>query len=129
MSMITSTSPHSVGVTADRLEAALRNRGIELFARVDHGGGARAAGLELADEELLIFGDPHAGTPLMQSDPTVGYELPLRVLVWDAGGETKLGYQPPPELADGYAVADRLEALERMGGLLAQLVAEAGASD
>jgi uncharacterized protein (DUF302 family) len=124
MSLTTTNSPHSVGVTSDRLVAALDRRGITVFARVDHAGGARAVGLELADEELLIFGDPRAGTLLMQSDPEVGYELPLRVLVWDAGGQTKVGYQAPVELADDYAVADREEILGRMAALLEDLIAE-----
>jgi uncharacterized protein (DUF302 family) len=81
MSLTAAESPHSVSETMDRLVAALDRRGIAVFARVDHGGGARAAGLE-RDEELLVFGDPRVGTLLMQADPTIGYELPLRALVW-----------------------------------------------
>jgi uncharacterized protein (DUF302 family) len=61
----------------------------------------------------------------MQSDPEVGYELPLRVLVWDAGGETRIGYRPPTELSVVYRLADRVVVLERMTELLEQLVAEA----
>lgn len=124
MSLTTTNSPHSVRVTSDRLVAALDRRGIAVFARVDHAGGARAVGLGLADEELLIFGDPRAGTLLMQSDPEIGYELPLRVLVWDAGGQTKVGYRAPMEVAEGYAVADREEILGRMAALLKDLIAE-----
>jgi uncharacterized protein (DUF302 family) len=125
--MRTSDSPHSVRVTADRAVAALERRSITLFARVDHGGGARAAGLELADEELLIFGDPRAGTGLMQSDPRVGYELPLKLLVWDANGQTLVGYRPPQELAGEYELAECADVLERMDGLLGQIVAEIAA--
>jgi uncharacterized protein (DUF302 family) len=124
MSLTVHDSPDGVGATMERLIAAVNSRGITVFARVDHGGGARAAGLQLAKEELLIFGDPRAGTPLMQSDPEIGYELPLRVLVWDSGGQTRVGYRPPSELADRYAVADRAEVLARMDALLEQLVAE-----
>jgi uncharacterized protein (DUF302 family) len=120
-------SPHPVAATADRLVAALEARGITLFARIDHAGGARAAGLALADEELLLFGDPRAGTPLMQEDPQAGYELPLRVLVWAAGGETLVGYRPPTELAERYALGARSELLARMRKLLEELVAEATA--
>jgi beta-galactosidase len=109
----------------DRLLGALDRRDIEVFARVDHGGGARAAALELADEELLIFGDPGVGTLLMQQDPGVGYELPMRILVWDDGAETKVAYRPASELANGYALADRTAVLERMDRLLAELVSEA----
>jgi uncharacterized protein (DUF302 family) len=127
MPMTASDSPHSVATTMDRLVAALERRGIAVFARVDHGGGARGAGLRLAEEEVLIFGDPRVGTPLMQDDPEIGYELPLRVLVWDADGQTKVGYRAPVELADSYAVADREEVLRRMGALLEALVAESTA--
>src|SRR5436190_23099123 len=85
-------SPHTVHETTDRTAAALQRRSITIFARVDHGAGAREAGLKLPDEELLIFGDPKAGTLLMQIDPTFGYEPPLRLLVWDVGGQTMIGY-------------------------------------
>ncbi len=121
-------SPHSVRDTADRAVAAIESRGITLFARVDHGGGARAVGLELADEELLVFGDPRGGTPLMQSDATVGYELPLRLLVWDAAGTTMVGYRPPRELAGEYALAGREDVLDLLGGLLAQIAAASAAA-
>ena len=115
MPLTTANSPHSVVLTMGRLVAALDRRGIAVFARVDHGGGARGAGLQLAEEEVLIFGDPGVGTLLMQDDPEIGYELPLRVLVWDAGGQTKIGYHAPAELAASYEVADHKEILQRMG--------------
>src|ERR1700683_2553911 len=83
MPLTTVKSPHAVAQTADRLAAALEHRGIELFARRALGAGARQPGMDLRDEELLVFGDPRAGTPLMQEDPAIGYELPLRVLIWD----------------------------------------------
>ena len=124
MPLTTANSPHSVRTTVDRLVAALSARGIAVFARVDHGGGARAAGLELADEELLIFGDPRVGTVLMQGDPEIGYELPLRVLAWDVNGQTRIGYRAPLEVAEGYAAASQTEVLARMGALLEALVAE-----
>jgi beta-galactosidase len=111
----------------DRLVAALARREIAVFARVDHGGGARAAGLELAQEELLIFGDPQVGTLLMQSDPEIGYELPLRVLVWQAAGRTQIGYRSPAELAGEYEVGVQAETLTRIGRLLEELVGESTA--
>jgi len=129
MALVLQTSPYSVRTTIDRVTDSLAARGIEVFARIDHGAGARAAGLELPDEEVVIFGDPRSGTPLMQDDAAIGYELPLRLLAWDAGGETRVGYRPPPDLADDYAVADRSEGLERMRGLLEAIVAESVASE
>jgi beta-galactosidase len=125
MTLTFAESPHAVRPTSDRLVAALHRRELTLFARVDHGGGARAAGLALPDEELLIFGDPRAGTLLMQADPEVGYELPLHVLVWEAGGGTRIGYRHPIELRERYDVEARAEVLDRMGALLEELVAEA----
>jgi uncharacterized protein (DUF302 family) len=129
MSLTAARSAHSVPATVDRLIGALGRRGITVFARIDHAAGARKAGLELADEELVIFGDPRAGTPLMQADPAVGYELPLRLLVWDAGGQTMIGYRRPTELRDDFALADQLETLRRMDNLLAQITAEAARPD
>jgi uncharacterized protein (DUF302 family) len=124
MSLRTVPSPHPVGGTVDRIVSALGARGITVFARVDHAAGAREAGLELPDEELLIFGDPRVGTLLMQADAGVGYELPLRLLVWDADGQTTIGWRPPAELGDQYRLDERSEVLQRIEGLLEQLVAE-----
>jgi uncharacterized protein (DUF302 family) len=129
MSLTTVRSAHNVPATVDRIIAALGRRGINVFARIDHAAAARKAGLELADEELVIFGDPKAGTPLMQADATVGYELPLRLLVWDAGGQTQIGYRPPTELGDDFALAAQLETLRRMESLLEQITAESSRPD
>ncbi len=124
MSLTTVKSADSVSSTVDRLIAALSKRGTKLFARIDHAAGARNAGLELADEELVIFGDPRVGTLLMQSDPAIGYELPLRLLIWDAAGQTMIGYRRPTELRDDFALGDQLEILRRMENLLEQITAE-----
>lgn len=125
--LATARSPHTVAETVDRLVSALQKRGVRVFARINHAAGARSVGLELPDQEVLIFGNPQVGTPLMQSDPTVGYELPLRVLTWDADGQTMVGYRPPSELVKDYSVAEQTASLETMTGLLEQLVAESTA--
>lgn len=114
-----------VAEVVDQLAAAIERRGITIFARVDHAAGAREAGLEMPDEELLIFGDPRAGTTLMQADATVGIDLPLRVLVWDDGGVTRLAYHDPVAAAREYRLAGQEAVLVRMQGLLAALIAEA----
>jgi uncharacterized protein (DUF302 family) len=129
MSLTTVKSGYSVPATVDRLLAALGRRGITVFAPIDHAAGARKAGLTLADEEVVIFGDPRAGTLLMQTDATVGYELPLRILVWDAGGQTMIGYRKPTELRDDFALGDQLEILQRMEHLLEQITAEISRPD
>ncbi len=122
--MNTSTSPHSVSETAERAVQALASRGVELFARIDHAGAARAVGLELADEVVLVFGNPRGGTLLMQADPRAGYSLPLRLLVWDAGGETIVGYLRAAELLADYELAGKDEVMGQMDGLLEQVVGE-----
>lgn len=129
MSLRTESSPHSVAETVERLLGALDARGIAMFAQVDHAAGARDAGLDLPDEVVVIFGDPRAGTPLMQEDASVGYELPLRLLVWDSGdGQTTVGWRPPTELARDYDLSGHAEVLQRMEGLLEQLAAESAAA-
>jgi uncharacterized protein (DUF302 family) len=111
--------------TVGRLVEAIERRGLTVFARIDHALAAREAGLELADEEVVLFGNPRAGTPLMQSDPRIGLELPLRMLVWADGANAMLGYGDPRELAGSYDVAEHQPTLEQMATLLADLATEA----
>jgi uncharacterized protein (DUF302 family) len=76
-------SPHSVDQTVERLEAILREKGILLFALVDHGGEAAKVGMKMPPTKLLIFGKPQAGTPLMLAAPRIAIDLPLKILVWE----------------------------------------------
>jgi len=108
-----------------RLIEAVEQHGLALLARVDHAAGARAAGLELASEEVLYFGNAAAGTPLMQSDPRVGIELPLRMLIWRDPDGTRLAYHDPRELSQSYDLAGGTDTLEKMNALLGQLAAAA----
>jgi uncharacterized protein (DUF302 family) len=86
--------------TMDRLAAAVRDKGMTIFARIDHAAGATEAGLALPPTELLIFGNAKGGTPLMQSAQTIGIDLPLKALVWqDSAGRTWLSYNDPLWLA------------------------------
>jgi uncharacterized protein (DUF302 family) len=90
------TSPHGVAETIERLEALLKERSVMIFARIDFSGDAARAGLTLRPEQMLIFGNPKAGTPLMQSVPVAGLDLPLKALVWeDAEGRTQIAYNDP----------------------------------
>ena len=87
------TSQHSVTTTLERMESLLKERGVMIFARIDFSGDAARAGLTMRPEQMLIFGNPKAGTPLMQSAPAVGLDLPLKALVWqDANGQTQVAY-------------------------------------
>jgi uncharacterized protein (DUF302 family) len=86
--------------TMNRLEAAVKAKGMTVFARIDHAAGATAVGLSLRPTEVLIFGNAKAGTPLMQSVQTIGIDLPLKALVWqDTPGNTWLSYSDPAWLA------------------------------
>jgi uncharacterized protein (DUF302 family) len=107
----------SVQVEA-RLREALDAHGLQLFARIDHATGVRKASVELNPNVLLIFGNTSVGTPLMQADPRVGVELPLRMLIWEDGGGTHVGYLDPRELADRYGLDGQQQTLERQAAVL-----------
>jgi uncharacterized protein (DUF302 family) len=77
-------SPHNFADTVQRLEKAIEARGLVMFAKVDHAEAAQKAGLTLRPTQVLIFGNPKSGTPLMQTNPTVAVDLPLKALVWQA---------------------------------------------
>jgi len=124
--MVTKRSVSGYDETVRRLVEAVESRGLTVFARIDHAAGAREAGLELAAEQVVLFGNPRAGTPLMQSDPRIGVELPLRILIWAEASGVLLGYRDPRELAGRYDIAaEQQPILEQMATLLGQLVDEA----
>ena len=102
---------HSVAETTDRLEALLKERGILVFARIDFSGDAAKAGLTMRPEQLLIFGNPKAGTPLMLASPIAGLDLPLKALVWeDADGATWIAYNDPQYVIRRHDLAPTLAA-------------------
>jgi uncharacterized protein (DUF302 family) len=106
---------------------AIADRGLTVFAQLDHASAAREIGMELADEVVLVFGNPRAGTPLMQEDPRIGIELPLRLLVWDDGNQTIVGYNDPRDLANLYGITRQAATLDVMSSLLAEIAYEAAA--
>ncbi|MBV9802504.1 MAG: DUF302 domain-containing protein [Solirubrobacterales bacterium] len=106
--LTTKVSPVSVAETVARLSKLVTDRGLKLFGVIDHSGEAHAVGLELRDTKVLIFGNPRAGTPVMQAAPQAALDLPLKVLVWDDGGQTKLTYTAPAALAARYEVPAEL---------------------
>jgi uncharacterized protein (DUF302 family) len=124
-SLVVKRSISSYSDTTRSLLAAIERRGLTVFARIDHAAAAREAELELADEEVVLFGSPRAGTPLMASDRQIGIELPLRILVWRDGSDVLLAYSDPRDLADEYDVAEHRSTLEQMAKLLEQLTGEA----
>jgi uncharacterized protein (DUF302 family) len=100
LGLTTIKSSHGPQDTMNRLEAAVKAKGMTVFARIDHSAGASAAGLSLNPTEVLIFGNARGGTPLMQAVQTIGIDLPLKALVWqDTSGSTWLSYNDPAWLA------------------------------
>ena len=106
--MVTKSSPRSVEDTVARLRGIVEEKNLKLFAVFDHSGEAAAHGLELRDTKVVVFGNPVAGTPVMAAVPEAALDLPLKVLVWDDGGQTKVGYTSPAELAERYGLDDEL---------------------
>jgi uncharacterized protein (DUF302 family) len=112
--------------TVARLVAAIERRDLTIFARIDHSELARRVDLHLLPVEVVLFGNPGIGTPLMLSDPRVGIDLPLRMLVWEDGvPEALVGYHDPHELAGRYDLTEHRATLDRMAELLAGISAEA----
>lgn len=120
-------SPHNAKATMDRLESVVKERGLNVFARIDHAAGASKIGKTLRPTELLIFGNPQGGTPFMECAQTVGIDLPLKALVWDdAAGQTWLSYNDPAYLGQrhGAAQCPSVEALRKaLAGLSQAAVA------
>jgi uncharacterized protein (DUF302 family) len=123
--MVIRSSNSGFSATVTSLPAAIESRGLTLFAQVDHAAGAAEAGLELEDEVVVSFGNPRAGTPLMQAGRRIGIELPLRMLVWRDGDQVSLGCLDPHELAETYRLAGHETTLDQMAALLEALAAEA----
>lgn len=109
--------------TMNRLDTAVKAKGMTVFARIDHAAGAMAVGLPLRPTEVLIFGNAKGGTPLMQSVQTIGIDLPLKALVWqDAAGDTWLSYSDPDWLAKRHGLSSGIEtAVGTLAGALAAL--------
>ena len=100
-------SPYPASATMDRLEEIVKQRGLNVFARIDHAAGAAKVGKKLRPTELLIFGNPQGGTPFMECAQSVGIDLPLKALVWeDEAGQVWLGYNDPSFLARRHDAAD-----------------------
>jgi uncharacterized protein (DUF302 family) len=103
--LTTVKSSYAPQETMNRLEAAVKAKGLTVFTRIDHAAGASAAGLSLRPTELLIFGNAKGGTPLMQAVQTIGIDLPLKALVWqDAAGDTWLSWNDPAWLTARHGV-------------------------
>jgi uncharacterized protein (DUF302 family) len=97
--MVAIKSAHSAKVTMDRFEAAVKAASMNIFARVDHAAGAQRIGKSLRATEVLIWGSPQGGTPMLECSQTVGIDLPQKTLVWqDQIGDVYLAWNDPVHL-------------------------------
>ena len=106
--IVTKCSPRSVPETVQRMSELASAKGLKLFTVIDHSGEAAANGLELRDTKVVVFGSPVAGTPVMQAAPLAALDLPLKILVWDDDGQTRVSYTAPAELGVRYGLTDEL---------------------
>ncbi len=124
--MIKKKSQFNVSVTLDRLESILNEKGIKPVARVDHAAAARSVDMELRPTQVLFFGNPKLGTPLMQSDQMAGLDLPMRVLAWETeDGDTWLGYHPPQSIVDKLNIQNVSDATDSMSAAIDGLTNQA----
>jgi uncharacterized protein (DUF302 family) len=114
------SSPYSVPETLKRLDSILQSRGLIVFARINHSGEAEKVGMKMHPTQLIIFGSPKAGTPMMVAAPTLAIDLPLKALAWeDADGKVWLSYNSPEYLMWRHVVPNNL--LEKIAGVGALL--------
>ena len=124
--LITKKSNYSVKETLDRLTDALGKKGIKVMARVDHTANAKSVNLTLRPTEVLIFGNPKLGTPLMSSKQTAGIDLPMKALAWqDEKGQVWLTYNDPKYLTGRHGIGDQDKVKTKMTGALDKLTSEA----
>lgn len=119
--LITLKSKHNVSETIDRLEAVLNKKGMTIFKRIDHSAGAEKAGIKLRPTELLIFGNPKVGTPLMLCSQTAAIDLPQKALAHeDEKGQTWLSYNDPTYMAKRHHTNDCAKAVQKVTNALAK---------
>ena len=119
--LITVKSNNNVQLTSSKLERLLKARGITLFEHISHSDGATAVGQQLHESEVLIFGSPKLGTPLMHCAPQLGLDLPLRILISEINGEVLVSYNDPDYLKTRYQIKGCEAELEKMAKLLKEL--------
>ncbi len=117
-------SKYAVDETVKRLQSILAQKGLQVFAVVDHSGEAEKVGMKLRPTKLLIFGSPKAGTPLMVAAPTLAIDLPLKTLVWlDDSGKVWVSYNSPEYLQERHGVpTDLVKNIAGVGALVAKAV-------
>jgi len=125
--VVTKLSPRPVAATVARFTEILAGKGVQVFAVIDQAAEARQAGLDLRETVLVIFGNPAAGTPVMAAAPLSALDLPLKILVWDDSGQTKVSYYAPAAIIARHGVpADLTRNLAAIDPLTDALVASLG---
>ena len=119
------SSPHSVSDTVDRLAEAVEGAGAHIFARVNHAEGGAKVDMEIPDNELLIFGNPALGTPVIRDAPAAGLDLPIRVVVVETDEGTVLIYRSPDALAEMHGLPADHPSIAKMKGALNKLTGKA----
>ncbi|BBO86329.1 hypothetical protein DSCO28_68950 [Desulfosarcina ovata subsp. sediminis] len=121
--LVSVRSNHSVQATADRLELALKEKGITIFARIDHAQVAREIGQNLPPTQLVIFGSASIGAVLIERSRSMGIDLPLKALIWkDPAGQVWFTYPAPDELARRHGIVEMDEAIGNLQVMLSDLV-------
>ena len=124
--LVSVKSSYGAKKTADRVERLSKMMGMTLFNRIDHAKGARSVGMDLRPTEVLIFGNPKGGSPLMKCAQTAGIDLPLKMLVWeDEAGTVHVGYTDPEEMKDRHGIKGCDKVLRKMKGALKKLASDA----
>ncbi|MBE9396329.1 DUF302 domain-containing protein [Pontibacterium sp. N1Y112] len=124
--IITVQSKHDVATTADKLESVLNDKGMTVFTRINHAEGAKKANLELRPTEVVIFGNPKVGTPLMLCSQTTALDLPQKALIWeDEKGQTWLSYNDPEYLKERHNIEGCDAVIGKVKGALAKFAGAA----
>jgi uncharacterized protein (DUF302 family) len=123
--LITKAAPRSVAETVSRFVEMVEAKGVKVFAVIDHSGEAERVGLRLRDTKLVVFGSPKAGTPVMAAAPLAALDLPLKVLVWDDDGQTRVSFVASSTLAARYDLSAELAAALAVVGPLTDALVEA----
>ena len=117
--IITTQSANDVATTATKLMSALKTKGLTVFAHIDHAAGAKKVGKELLPTQLVIFGNPKVGTPLMQCARTAAIDLPQKALIWqDDAGKVWLSYNDPAYVSDLHGLQECAKVTEKIKGVL-----------
>ncbi len=126
--IISVRSSHQVNVTADRLENTLKQKGMTVFIRINHAEGAQKVGKKLRPTELVVFGNPKVGTPLMQCSQTTAIDLPQKALIWeDQEGTVWFSYNDPNYLVERHGITGCDEVIKKIGNALSNFAKAATA--